>query len=91
MANQSEDAGVIQAVMERFNEQRLPRALDLKEKVDRGEVLADYDISFLEEILGEIRAANPLIERHPELQPLVVKVMGLYKEIAEKAAANARQ
>jgi len=83
------DEGVIQTLIERFNSQRLPRALDIKARVDRGAVLENYDISFLEDVLADIRTAHPLLERHPELQPLVIKAMGLYKEIAEKAAANA--
>ena len=91
MPNDAEDAGILLALIERFNNQRLPRALDMKNKVDRGEDLESFDVDYLEEMLDDIRAINPLLERHPEYQPLIVKTMGLYTEIAEKAAANAEK
>ena len=37
MAEKSEDAGLIAVLIERFESERLPRALELKEKVDKGE------------------------------------------------------
>jgi hypothetical protein len=85
------DAGVIQALLERFNEQRLPRALEMKEKVERGETLESFEVSFLAEVLADARAINSLLERHPEYEPLVTKALGLYKEITEKALANERK
>ena len=48
MNSESQDAGVIAAIVERLEEQRLPRALDLKAKVDQGGMLDDMDIEFLE-------------------------------------------
>lgn len=50
MADTSKDAGLIQVLAERMESQRLPRALSLKEKVDQGETLDDFDIKFLEDI-----------------------------------------
>ena len=47
MSDSSKDAGMIQTLLERLNTHRLPRALDLKSKVDRGEQLDEYDIEFL--------------------------------------------
>ena len=44
----SMDEGVLTVIVERMQEQRYPRALELKEKVDRGETLEDFDIDFLE-------------------------------------------
>jgi hypothetical protein len=92
MSNPTEDAGVIQALLERLNTQRLPLALALKEKVDRGEKLSDYDISKLEEIFADAQSAQPFVERqlqlHPEYQHLVASLLHLYKEILDKATAN---
>ena len=48
MAEPSNDAGVIAVLLERFEKQRLPRALALKEKVDRGESLDEWDTAYLE-------------------------------------------
>lgn len=88
MNQHPEDAGVIQALLERFNEQRLPRALEMKAKVERGETLESSEVDLLAGILADARAMNSLLERHPEYQSLVTKALGLYKEITEKALAN---
>jgi hypothetical protein len=92
MSNPSEDAGVFQTLLERLNSQRLPLALALKEKVDRGEKLSDYDISKLEEIFADVQTAQPFVERqlklHPEIQSLVASLLHLYKAILDKATEN---
>lgn len=88
MTDENIDAGVIQAVLDRFNNQRLPRALELKQKVDRGEVLNDLDIHFLEEVFAGFAEGRSLLERHPEYEPLIAQVISLYKEITEKALEN---
>jgi hypothetical protein len=92
MSNPTEDAGVIQTLLERLNSQRLPLALALKEKVDHGEKLSDYDISKLEEIFADVQTAQPFVERqlkiHPQSQSLVASLLHLYKEILDKATEN---
>ena len=65
------DAGTIQVMLQRLNDIRLPQALDLKKKVDRGEKLDSYDMEFLEAVLEDASSAQHLITKHPELQPLV--------------------
>ncbi|HEU5136685.1 MAG TPA: hypothetical protein VFU13_16170 [Steroidobacteraceae bacterium] len=82
------EAGTIQVMLQRLNEFRLPKALDLKKKVERGEKLDNYDIEFLESVLTDASNAQSLIARHPELQPLVGQLMGLYSDITSKALEN---
>ena len=82
------EAGTIQVMLQRLNEFRLPKALDLKKKVDRGEKLDSYDLEFLETVLADAATAQTLIAKHPEIQPLVGKLMGLYSEITTKALEN---
>lgn len=87
MANEN-DAGVIQALLKRFDEQRLPRALELKAKVDGGKPLEQFEVNYLEDILSDLRTIKGLVDRHPEYEPLVVKGMQLYTEITTKALQN---
>lgn len=86
----SKDVGIIVALAERFETQRLPRALALKAQVERGERLSEQDLKFLEQVFSEAGQIRTLLDKHPEWQPLVARVMGLYKEITERALANER-
>ena len=88
MTDNSTDAGVIQVLAEQLESKRLPRALSLKEKVDRGETLDELDIEFLESVFEDARSVSTLVDRHPEWQDLAAKMIQLYKEITDKALEN---
>jgi hypothetical protein len=88
MTDTSKEAGVIMALEERFEKQRLPRLLSLKDKVDRGDVLDDQDIEFLEQVINDAMHSKPLMDRHPEWQSFCAYVVHLYEEITEKALKN---
>lgn len=85
------DLGVMTVLLRRVYSQRLPRIMMLKDKVDSGECLDRYDISYLDHILADARAIQPTIERHPEYQPLAAQLIGLYKEVIDQAVENERR
>lgn len=88
MTEPSKDSGLIQVLAERLEQQRLPRILSIKEKVDAGGVLDDFDIEFLEQVFEDATRLKPLADAHPEWQPLAAKLIHLYNEITAKALEN---
>lgn len=88
MTESSKDTGVILALIERFEKQRLPKLLTLKEKVDKGDVLDDPDIAFLDQVIHDAIQSKPLMDEHPEWQNFCANVVHLYEEITEKALDN---
>lgn len=91
MSNDSNDAGLAQVLLDRFNNQRFPRAMELKAKVDRGEKLENFEIDYLADVLADTRSIKALVDRHPEYEAIVLKGMSLYTEITEKALANEKK
>lgn len=88
MSGSTKQAGIIQVLVERLEKQRLPRALELKGMVDRGERLGEMDLEFLEGVLRDASQIKPLVDTHPEWKNLAARMMHLYKEITEKALEN---
>ena len=88
MSEYEKDLGVIQALVERFEKQRLPRAVSIKERVDKGELLTELDISFLEQVFEDAQRIKPLVDKYPEWKELWEKGAHLYKSITEKALQN---
>ena len=88
MVDENNDLGIIEVVLERMEKQRLPRLFAIKQKVDEGESLDDYELDFLELAIADARKLLPLIDRHPEYQHLAAQVMELYKDISDKALQN---
>lgn len=84
----TDDEGTIVALLERFRLQRLPAALEIKERVSAGKKLTEHDIQFLEQVFEDVRDVQPLLERHPELNRLAGQIGALYKDITETALAN---
>ena len=91
MSASQKDAGTIQAMLQRLNNQRLPRALELKARVDRGERLAEGDIDFLQSVFTDANQAQAYADKYPEYRPLVTRLIALYSEITGKALENERK
>jgi len=88
MQDETKEDGVILALIERFERQRLPRILELKRKVDRAELLDEAEMEFLQGVITDAVHNKPLIDKHPEWQKFCAEVVHLYEEITEKALQN---
>jgi hypothetical protein len=88
MTESNHDTGVLMALLQRLKKRRIPNALALKEKVDRGLTLSEYDKKFMERVSSDLRKAQTIVSRHPEYQPLVDRMAFLYQEISDKALEN---
>ena len=65
-------------MIEGFEKWRLPRAPDIKAKLDRGEKPDDVDVGFLEEVMKDAGEIKPYVARIPEYQSLYTRAVGLY-------------
>ena len=88
MTESSKEEGVILALIERFEKQRLPRLQALKEKTDNGELLSNEDVAFLDTVIHDAQQSRQLIDRHPEWHKFCSMVVHLYETITEKALDN---
>lgn len=87
--NQTEyDNGLITVLLDRYKNQRLPTALDIKEKVESGEELNEFDLMFLKEVSKDISDNSQLLDRHPECKELATQMMNLCSDIAKKGLDN---
>ena len=88
MAEVSKDMGVIVALAQRMTEERLPKALALKERVDKGAVLNEVDLNFLEQVVEDANKILPLMQKNPKVLDIAGRMLELYKEITTMALAN---
>ncbi len=88
MVDASEIAGVSEVLIERFTNQRLPRILAIKARVDSGEKLGAVEFDFLEDVLRDARENESLVESIPDCRDLFARVVHLYHEITAAALKN---
>jgi hypothetical protein len=80
--------GVLAVLATRMVEERLPKALALKERVDRGETLNDLDMAFLEDVVKGAHEIMPMVKDNPRVTDVAGRMLQLYKEITAKALEN---
>ena len=84
----SKETGVLVALARRMTDERLPKALALKERVERGEKLNELDLRFLEQVVEEASRIQPIVKSHPQAKQVAGRMLQLYREITQKALEN---
>ena len=82
--------GITVALLHELSEQLLPRALDIRERVERGERLDEFEIRFLQEVFDHATAQQSIWDDEPELQAILARMIHIYHEITAQALANER-
>lgn len=90
MAHSEKEIGVALVLLKRLVDERLPRLLEIKSRVDSGELLAEFDIHYLEQAFQDANQNHHLVIGAPEYTDLVGRIAQLYKEITSKALENER-
>lgn len=91
MTDSEGEIGVIYALIERFEKQRLPQLLEIKKRVDKGGVFSKSDIQFMYQVTLDAQRSKRLIDRHPEWHNFCAEVIHLYEEVVEKALENEKK
>lgn len=82
------DEATLQALLDRLLKFRLPRAIDLKQRVDAGAVLSDADIAFLKVALEDAHNGQQYVVRNPEFHKVGTQLVQLYEQIVARAMEN---
>lgn len=80
--------GVVQSLVQEFEQHRLPRLLRLKDKVDNGEVIDDVDFEFLSQEIKDASLTKHMTFNYPELDGFCLLMVHLCKEICDEAIEN---
>jgi hypothetical protein len=88
MIDETKQLGISEALIQRFEKDRLPRILKIKDRVDQGQALDKTDLSFLERVLNDAQENQHLIDSIPRCQDLFARVVHLYRDITTKALEN---
>jgi hypothetical protein len=91
MPDYRQQEGLMVTLMQRFKHQRLPRILAIKKHVDQGRRLSEYDGVFLEELMQDAQRNIRQVEDIPECQHMFIQLVGLYKEIIDRAIENEKR
>ena len=84
------DVGTLAALTFRIERFRLPRILQLREKVISGKTLSSADLHYISTSLDRTRQVLPLVDRHPKYQVFVARMLSQYIEVVSTGLENER-
>lgn len=84
------DTGIILVVLQNLEKQCLPRVVEIKQRLDDGAILNEFEIEYLSCALHNTQSFMPYLGRHPEYEPLFSKVIHYYKSVTDEALDNTR-
>jgi hypothetical protein len=88
MSDAEKDLGMAVVLLEKLAQETLPKAKEIKSRLDRGERLDHWDLEFLEGLFKRAEQIRPMVDRHPEYQQIYAQAVHIYKEITDQALAN---
>ena len=87
----SKKDGLITVLIERLVDIRIPRILDIKEKVENGNTLNDVDIQFFNHVLYDFKQNQHLLNENEELQKLAAQFIHFNNSITTMALENEKK
>jgi len=87
----SRDKGTLVVLFNSYKNLRLPRARTIKNKLDNGDVLNDFDIKFLNSMLDDAHHLLSLQHENPEIGPILEELFSFYDNISKEALYNEEQ
>lgn len=91
MDKNTDDEIVINAILKRFTEIRLPRALEIEKHVLAGGTISESDITFLDTVLKDAQYVLRYSDKYPEYRDLVSQAIDMYTSITQKALENEKK
>ena len=90
MEQKDKEEGVVQVSVQHFEQQVLPRVVEIKQKLDDGDTMNEFDIEVVTEALQDAHNFLPHLEEHPEYKALFSQIVHYYKLITDEALDNAK-
>ena len=88
MSDPAKEAGVLTTVIKRAVDLRLPKALEMQQRVDAGGLLDKRDMAFLEEVFRDAQVILPMASNHPEFHDVGMRMLQIYKDVLARALEN---
>jgi len=86
--SEDKDTGTIQALLDRMQKYRLPRAMEIKARVDAGERLSESEFEFLQRVIADAQDWQRLVKDRPAFHPLASQILQLISDIVARALEN---